>query len=120
MASEGNAAGDFDGGTDSIGPSPSEPEAIKRVTHEDVLAALQNKVAEILDGERFLSARPPARHALAVSRLGRMLGRFDDEPGGPGGWWILAEPEVRLGDDAVVPDLAGWARERMPAIPDLA
>lgn len=120
MASEGNVAGAFDGGTDSIGPSPAEPDAMKRATHEDVLAALENKVAEILDRERFLSARPPVRHALAASRLSRVLGRFDDETGGPGGWWILGEPEVHLGDQVVVPDLAGWPRERMPVIPDVA
>jgi Uma2 family endonuclease len=40
--------------------------------------------------------------------------------GGPGGWWILDEPELHLGADILVPDLAGWRRERMPAIPETA
>jgi Uma2 family endonuclease len=39
---------------------------------------------------------------------------------GPGGWWILDEPELHLGEQVVVPDLAGWRRERVPAIPDEA
>ena len=39
-------------------------------------------------------------------------------PGGPGGWWILYEPELHLGADVLVPDLAGWRHERMPAIPN--
>jgi Uma2 family endonuclease len=91
---------------------------MKRATYEDVLNAPENKVAEILDGELFLSPRPAPRHAVAASRLGRILGPFDDDPGGPGGWWILDEPELHLGDHVVVPDLAGWRRERMPVMPD--
>jgi Uma2 family endonuclease len=93
---------------------------MKRAAYEDVVNALENKVAEILDAELFLSARPPARHAFAASRLGRALGSFDDDPGGPGGWWIVGEPEVHLGEHVLVPDLAGWLRERMAVIPDVA
>jgi Uma2 family endonuclease len=39
---------------------------------------------------------------------------------GPGGWIILDEPELHLGDpvDILVPDLAGWRRETMPELPD--
>jgi len=94
---------------------------MKRATYEDVLNAPENKVAEILDGELFLSPRPTPRHALAASRLGRILGPYDDDPGGPGGWWILDEPEFHLGDETAettVPDLAAWRRERMPSMPD--
>jgi Uma2 family endonuclease len=39
---------------------------------------------------------------------------------GPGGWWILDEPELHFGADILVPDLAGWRRERMPTLPDTA
>ena len=80
------------------------------------------QVAEILDGELFLSPRPASRHARATSLLGSELtGAFDREsgnPAGPGGWWILDEPELHFGSDVVVPDIAGWRRERMPRIPD--
>jgi hypothetical protein len=39
--------------------------------------------------------------------------------GANGGWWILPEPEIHFVRDTevVVPDLAGWRRERMPAMP---
>ena len=47
-------------------------------------------------------------------------GPFDEGPGGPGGWWILDEPELHLGNQVVVPDLAGWRRERLPAVPEEA
>ena len=88
---------------------------MKSATYEDILNAPRNKVAEILDGELFLSPRPSPRHAVAASRLGMVLGPFDDDPGGPGGWWILDEPELHFGEQVVVPDLAGWRRERLPA-----
>ena len=93
---------------------------MKRATYADVLNAPENKVAEILDGELVLSPRPTPRHAVAASRLGRILGPYDDDPGGPGGWWILDEPELHFGEAIAVPDLAGWRRERMPAVPDEA
>jgi Uma2 family endonuclease len=93
---------------------------MKRATYEDVLNAPENKVAEILDGELFLSPRPAPRHTVASSRLGHLLGPFDEDPGGPGGWWILDEPELHFGDHVLVPDLAGWRRERLPAIPEEA
>jgi Uma2 family endonuclease len=42
-----------------------------------------------------------------------------DRPGS-GGWWLLFEPELHLGSDTVVPDWAGWRRERMSRVPDAA
>lgn len=96
-----------------------EREAMKRATYEDVLNAPENKVAEILDGELFLSPRPALRHSLAASTLGSALGEpFGRGRGGPGGWWVLDEPELHFGVDVVVTDLAGWRRERLPAVPE--
>jgi Uma2 family endonuclease len=92
---------------------------MKRATYEDVLNAPENKVAEILDGELFLSPRPAPRHAVTSSALGFAIGGpFHSGVGGPGGWWILDEPEIHFGEHVVVPDLAGWRRERLAAIPD--
>jgi Uma2 family endonuclease len=94
---------------------------MRRATYEDVLNAPENKVAEILDGELFLSPRPAPRHSVAASRLGVVVGgAFDLGGRGIGGWWILDEPELHFGEQVVVPDIAGWRRERMPAIPDEA
>ncbi len=93
----------------------------KRATYEDVLNAPENKVAEILDGELVLSPRPAPRHATAHSALHALLHTpFDQGRGGPGGWRILVEPELHLGEDVVVPDIAAWRRERMPELPDTA
>ena len=45
---------------------------------------------------------------------------FHRGQGGPGGWWIIFEPELHLGEEILVPDLAGWRRERMPELPESA
>jgi Uma2 family endonuclease len=94
---------------------------MKRATYEDVLNAPENKVAEILDGELVLSPRPAPRHSVAHARLIGALGApFDHGVGGPGGWWILTEPELHFGENVLVPDLAGWRRDRLPRMPDEA
>jgi Uma2 family endonuclease len=79
--------------------------------------APETMTAEVLGGELFLMPRPRLRHARSASRLGNRLAGFDDpREGDPGGWLILDEPELHLGagPDIVVPDLAGWRRERVP------
>lgn len=86
-------------------------------TYEDVLAAPPHMIAEIVDGELVLSPRPAKPHTAAASAIGEELGPpFKRGRGGPGGWIILFEPELHLGTQVLVPDLAGWRRERMPAI----
>jgi Uma2 family endonuclease len=120
MAGERNLAASSGGGIDWTRPSQGEPRRLKRATYDDVLSAPENKVAEILDGELFLSPRPAPRHSVAASRLGAVLGPFDYGLDGPGAWWIIFEPECHFGENVLVPDLGGWRRERLPAIPDTA
>lgn len=75
-------------------------------------------MAEIVDGDLYATPRPSIAHAIATTRLGTHLGGpFDSGRGGPGGWWILAEPELHLGEDIVVPDLSGWRRTTLPEMP---
>jgi len=83
-------------------------------TYQDVLDAPEHMVAEIIGGELRVSPRPGGPHTRAASVLGFTLGPpFDQGNGGPGGWIILDEPELHLGEEIVVPDLAGWRRERL-------
>jgi Uma2 family endonuclease len=100
----------------------SDPESRKkRATYADVLAVPEHKVAEIIDGELVVSPRPRGPHAYVSSALGaELVPPFGRGRGGPGGWIILDEPELHLGEDIVVPDLAGWRRERMPDVEDVA
>jgi Uma2 family endonuclease len=87
-------------------------------TYKDLLAVPDHLVAEIIDGELYTSPRPAPRHAVASSGLvSDLAGPYDRGRGGPGGWWILSEPELHLGKDILVPDIAGWHRSRMPEVP---
>lgn len=89
--------------------------------YADLFELPDNRVGEILDGGLVTHPRPAPRHARASSALGvRVGGPFDQGIGGPGGWWILDAPELHLGADVLVPDLAGWPRERLAALPDTA
>ena len=90
-------------------------------TYQDIEDLPSNMVGEIIHGILHAHPRPAPRHALSSSSLGvDISGPYQLGRGGPGGWWILDEPELHLGDDIFVPDLAGWKRERMPALPETA
>ena len=94
-----------------------EPDS-SRATYQDVLDAPPHMVAEVVDGTLYTHPRPRISHANASSGLGGILSEtFRYGRGGPGGWWIFDEPELHLGDDILVPDIAGWRRERMPEFP---
>ena len=90
--------------------------------YEDYLQVPAHQCAEIVNGTLYVMSRPAPRHANAASMLGVELGGpFQRGRGGPGGWWILDEPELQLvPKEPVVPDLAGWRVERMQQLPDTA
>jgi Putative restriction endonuclease len=100
----------------------------RRATYADLEAVPPNKVAELIGGMLHVMPRPAPRHAWTSSGLGaELIGPFQRGRGGPGGWIILDEPELHFPDpaapgeiEALVPDLAGWRRERMPELPETA
>jgi hypothetical protein len=95
--------------------------ARRPATYQDVLDAPPNMIAEIIRGALHLQPRPATPHAFAGSALGvKIGGPFQFDGDGPGGWWIVDEPELHLGEEIVVPDIAGWRRERMPRFPRTA
>jgi Uma2 family endonuclease len=90
--------------------------------YEQLLILPENLTGEIIDGELYAHPRPSGRHGVVEAALNIRVGgpfHFGDG-GGPGGWWIIPEPEVHFVRDkvVVVPDLAGWRREKMPVIPE--
>jgi Uma2 family endonuclease len=92
--------------------------ARRRATYDDLRNVPAHLVAEILNGELVTSPRPAPPHAQAASSLaGELYAPFHRGRGGPGGWIILNEPELQLHGDVLVPDIGGWRRERMPALP---
>lgn len=91
-------------------------------TYEDLCQVPDHKLAQIIHGQLIVLPRPAPKHARASSFLGGTIFPKMDTGAleGPGGWWILFEPELHLGRDILVSDLAGWRRERMPALPEMA
>ena len=90
----------------------------RKATYQDILDAPDNMVAEIIHGELYLSARPADPHVWAYAKLhGEIEMKFARDPDGdgdvPAEWAILPEPELRLGQDVLVPDSAGWRVEKL-------
>ncbi|MCY1031877.1 Uma2 family endonuclease [Corallococcus sp. BB11-1] len=88
-------------------------------TLADIEALPEGVVGEIIDGTLYTHARPRAEHGYFGLRLFRELDESFQLGGEqPGGWWIMAEPGIRVGGSPEFsPDLAGWRRERVPALP---
>jgi len=94
------------------------PEQKREATYEDLLALPENRVGQIIAGELIASPRPANDHATASTALsGELYGPFQRGRGGPGGWWMVYEPELHLAKDVLVPDLAGWRHTRLPVVP---
>ena len=95
--------------------------AFREARYEDLFDLPQHLVGEIIAGQLHTHPRPAPKHARAESALtGNLWNPFDNGTGGPGGWWILDEPELHLEGHILVPDLAGWRRKRMPTLPETA
>jgi Uma2 family endonuclease len=90
----------------------------REATYEDLVALPANMVGQIIAGELIALPRPANDHAATSSALGgELYGPFQRGRGGPGGWWIVDEPELHFGKDVLVPDLAGWRHSRLPVVP---
>ena len=89
--------------------------------YAELEALPEGLTGEIINGRLYAQPRPAAPHALVESGLAMDIGgAYHRGRGGPGGWWILVEPEIHFIQDTevLVPDLAGWRRERMPRLPN--
>ena len=95
-------------------PSMSSPTRAK-ATYDDIVALPPHVTGEILAGELYTQARPAGLHQLVSGDLFFDLkGPFGRGVDGPGGWVFVIEPELHLGDDVIVPDLAAWRADRLP------
>jgi Uma2 family endonuclease len=93
----------------------------KSSLYDQLLELPEILIGEIIDGQLHTHPRPGGKHILISSNVGSELhGPFQKGKNGPGGWWILQEPEVHLSldNEVAVPDLAGWRKERLPEIPE--
>ena len=94
---------------------------MRTATVADLLAIPEeHRRHELIDGVLVEKEAASGRHGGAQVRIARRLGPYDRRPGGssPGGWWFATEVEIQLADTQVFrPDVAGWRRERMSALP---
>ncbi len=84
-----------------------------------------NLTGQVIAGRLVVLPRPAIPHAKVEGALDKLIGApFQFSLHGPGGWWIFPEPELSLGleqdFDPIVPDLAGWRRDRTASVPDTA
>lgn len=77
------------------------------------LDAPDTLVAGVIDGVLSHLPRPRPRHAPRVRSTAILTHASTVEEGGPGGWVFLPELHVGAKPDIVVPELAGWRRERV-------
>ncbi len=91
----------------------------RRATYADLERMPEGQHVEIVKGEIQAFPSPLAGHGDVQLVLGGSLAlAFGRGRGGPGGWWIVAEVDVRFGEDDVArPDISGWRRERLPELP---
>jgi hypothetical protein len=93
----------------------------RSATYADIEALPPNVVGEIIFGVLHAHPRPAPRHSVAANAVGtEVTGPFQLGRGGPGGWIFMTEPELHLGPHVVVPDIAGWKRERLTPFPETA
>ena len=89
----------------------------KGATYDDLVRVPEHFVAEMFDGELYASPRPAYPHSRAAGVLYAKLGDAFDFGDGPCDWFFYIEPELHFGKDVLVPDIAGWRRERLPSLP---
>lgn len=85
-------------------------------TYEDLYGVPEGSVGEIINGELIVTPQPSRMHGFSAYALGgELLPPYQfGRGGGPGGWVIIGEPEIKLAKNYLVPDIAGWKRERFP------
>jgi hypothetical protein len=86
---------------------------------QEIQAAPEGSKAEVIRGELHLMSRPRSPHGRSQAILSsRLSPPFDLGEGGPGGCWLVIEPDIAFGPhDIVSPDLAGWRRIRLSELP---
>lgn len=109
---------------DTVGRMSGSHSAGTYKTYRKVIDGLPESLrGEVIAGRLVVLPRPAPPHTQSATALvGELEPNFGRGHRGYGGWWIEGEPELSLGVDddfdPVVPDLAGWRRERMARLPE--
>lgn len=92
----------------------------RRATVAEWLDEPEERGAELIGGRIVYKALPRPEHGVAQGTLYALLRPYHRRPGDagkPGGWWLSLEVELELVGEGVRPDLLGWRRDRVPALP---
>ncbi len=96
---------------------PRVPPFDRRATPDDLAQLADHMVGEIIDGELHANPKPVHRLASRALALGGMLQRGLESGAVSEAWQILPGPELHLGANILVPNLAGWRCSRLPELP---
>lgn len=96
--------------------------ARRLATWEDLWEAeAVGRSCEVVNGELVEKASPSWEHSDGQGAVSEAIrSPFHRRGGGgrPGGWWIGTEADIEFESHEVYrPDLAGWRRDRVPAMP---
>ena len=93
----------------------SEP-TNKKATSENLRDVSGNMTGEIIDGELIVTSEPSWKRHLTATLVDEILAPCSSKEGSnQGGWTFLSKPKLQLGDNVLVPDLAGWKKEKFPS-----
>lgn len=89
--------------------------AIQKKSSAELLAEVESLpesvTGEVIDGELYVMSRPSGSHQNALTEVTTAC---RPGGGGPTGWFVLPEVEVRFPtQELVVPDVTGWRAERI-------
>lgn len=94
--------------------------AVTKANYNDLYKIPESMIGEIIDGELFAIPRPSPQHSNVVFELcGELWGPYKrGKDGSTGGWIFLIEPEIQFGEDILVPELAGWEKDKLSKPPE--
>jgi Uma2 family endonuclease len=85
----------------------------RQALYADIEALPPHVKGELIYGVLHTQSQPSFAHQRSVRGLVKVTDPFDPMPARPGGWKFVTEPELHLGPDVIIPDVAGWHLERV-------
>ena len=77
------------------------------------------QIGEIYDGKLHTRRLPAPRLSHAMGHFSATIYKSVlSHDGYSSKWWLLNKPEIRIREYVLVPDVAGWQRSTLPALPE--
>lgn len=72
---------------------------------------------ELIEGTWHAKGYPPVSHSRVAAALVQAYLSLHQGARPGEGWWIVTEPDIILGENRVIPSLAGWRKQRIKEPP---